>query len=86
MVIAAVFALMLSAVGCGDDSGSDAGGTFTPKHAGVLTVITSLPAPGFWDGPDVDNLTGAVRLYTRAGMSPDPRLVVWQREGSRPAD
>ena len=35
---------------------------------------------------DVDNLTGAVRLYTRAGMSPDPRLVVWQREGSRPAD
>lgn len=35
---------------------------------------------------DVDNLTGAVRLYTRAGMSSDPRLVVWQREGSRPAD
>jgi len=35
---------------------------------------------------DADNLTGAVRLYTRAGMSPDPRLVVWQREGSRPAD
>jgi len=29
---------------------------------------------------DVDNLTGALRLYTRAGMSPDPRLVVWQRE------
>jgi mycothiol synthase len=32
------------------------------------------------------NLTGAVRLYTRAGMSPDPRLIVWEREGSRPAD
>jgi mycothiol synthase len=28
---------------------------------------------------DVDNLTGALRLYTRAGMRPDPRLVVWQR-------
>ena len=28
---------------------------------------------------DVDNLTGALRLYTRAGMSPNPRLVVWQR-------
>jgi len=27
---------------------------------------------------DVDNLTGALRLYTRAGMRPDPRLVVWQ--------
>jgi mycothiol synthase len=35
---------------------------------------------------DVANLTGAVRVYTRAGMSPDPRLVVWQREGSRPAE
>jgi mycothiol synthase len=29
---------------------------------------------------DVDNLTGALRLYTRAGMRPDPRLVVWERE------
>lgn len=27
---------------------------------------------------DVDNLTGALRLYTRAGMRADPRLVVWQ--------
>ena len=34
---------------------------------------------------DVDNLTGAVRLYTRAGMSPDPRLIVWEKEGNRPA-
>ena len=31
---------------------------------------------------DVDNLTGAVRLYTKAGMRPDPRLVVWQRPQS----
>ena len=28
---------------------------------------------------DVDNLTGAVRLYTKAGMRPEPRLVVWER-------
>jgi mycothiol synthase len=28
---------------------------------------------------DANNLTGAVRLYTRAGMSPDPRLIVWER-------
>ena len=33
---------------------------------------------------DVDNLTGAVRLYSKAGMRPDPRLVVWQRPFSRP--
>ena len=29
---------------------------------------------------DADNLTGAVRLYTRAGMTPDPRFVVWERK------
>jgi mycothiol synthase len=29
---------------------------------------------------DVENLTGAVGLYTRAGMRPDPRLIVWERE------
>ena len=34
---------------------------------------------------DADNLTGAIRLYTRAGMSPDPRLVVWEK-GGRPAN
>jgi len=28
---------------------------------------------------DVDNLTGALRLYTRAGMRPHPRFVVWER-------
>lgn len=33
---------------------------------------------------DADNLTGAVRLYTRAGMTPDPRFVVWeQRRNAR---
>jgi len=31
---------------------------------------------------DVDNLSGALRLYTRAGMRPDPRLVVWERRAS----
>jgi mycothiol synthase len=33
---------------------------------------------------DVDNLSGALRLYTRAGMRPDPRLVVWERPFSKP--
>jgi mycothiol synthase len=28
---------------------------------------------------DTDNLTGAVRLYTRAGMQAEPRFVVWER-------
>lgn len=29
---------------------------------------------------DADNLTGALRLYTRAGMQAEPRIVVWERE------
>jgi len=28
---------------------------------------------------DVDNLTGALRLYEKAGMTADPRIVVWER-------
>jgi len=31
---------------------------------------------------DVHNLSGALRLYTRAGMRPEPRLVVWERHAS----
>lgn len=29
---------------------------------------------------DADNLSGAVRLYTQAGMGAEPRIVVWERE------
>jgi mycothiol synthase len=29
---------------------------------------------------DADNLSGALRLYTKAGMRPEPRIVVWERE------
>src|SRR5690606_25506783 len=32
--------------------------TFQPATEGVLTVATSLPAPGFWEGDDPDHLTG----------------------------
>jgi mycothiol synthase len=27
---------------------------------------------------DAENTTGAIRLYTRAGMTPEPALVIWQ--------
>ena len=33
-------------------------GTFTPKVAGRLVVGTELPAPGFWDGTDPENVQG----------------------------
>jgi polar amino acid transport system substrate-binding protein len=44
-VIGGVLAL---AVGCADGPAS---GSFTPSEPGVLVVATSLPAPGFWEGP-----------------------------------
>ncbi len=56
-ITAAVVALVASvAVSCGADQ--DAGGSFEPSIPGVLTVATSLPALGFWDGDDIDHLTG----------------------------
>jgi polar amino acid transport system substrate-binding protein len=33
-------------------------GKFTPVKADTLTVATSLPAPGFWNGDDTDSLDG----------------------------
>jgi polar amino acid transport system substrate-binding protein len=58
----------LAAMGCGSSSSNKpavattaaaapttaAGPKFTPKHAGVLTVATNLPAPGFWNGDSSD--------------------------------
>ena len=35
-----------------------AGQRFAPETPGRLTVATSLPAPGFWDGTDVGDLSG----------------------------
>jgi polar amino acid transport system substrate-binding protein len=34
------------------------GAEFTPVTADTLTVVTSLPGPGFWEGEDPDNITG----------------------------
>jgi polar amino acid transport system substrate-binding protein len=45
------------AVGCADSS-DIASQEFTPTTPGQLTVATSLPAPGFWDGAAVGELTG----------------------------
>jgi polar amino acid transport system substrate-binding protein len=58
LVVAALLFAGVLASGCGDDSEGSAGGTFTPATDGVLTVATNLPAPGFWDGDDIDHLTG----------------------------
>jgi polar amino acid transport system substrate-binding protein len=51
-----------------------AGGDFTPVEDGTLTVVTSLPAPGFWEGTDPAAITGGyeyeivLALQERLGM------------------
>ena len=61
-------ALLASLVACGDDDDAGTGGTsgttaegaggFTPVTDDTLTVVTSLPAPGFWNGDDPSSITG----------------------------
>jgi len=65
-----VGALLASLVACGDDDDAETGGTsgttaegsggadFTPVTDDTLTVVTSLPAPGFWNGDDPSAITG----------------------------
>ncbi|MEZ5409027.1 MAG: ABC transporter substrate-binding protein [Acidimicrobiales bacterium] len=40
--------------GGGAAAGDECPTDFTPIKAGTLTVVTSLPGPGFWDGSDDD--------------------------------
>jgi polar amino acid transport system substrate-binding protein len=61
-------ALVAGLVACGDDDDAETGGTsgttaeeaggFTPVTEDTLTVVTSLPAPGFWTGDDPSSITG----------------------------
>jgi polar amino acid transport system substrate-binding protein len=65
-----------------DDATGDASGVFVPMTAGVLTVATDFPAPGFWEGGSVDDVTGgfeadlADELADRFGLA---RVVVVNR-------
>lgn len=59
----------------GQSSTSASGSGFTPLSADTLTIATNLPAPGFFNGNDVDHLNGgleygiAVELAKRLGLS-----------------
>jgi polar amino acid transport system substrate-binding protein len=84
----AVLGLVAGLAACGSDdkssdgggSGSDAptcntstSGSFEPVKADTLTVATSLPAPGFWDGPegdvDPDSLNGGYEYGMAEAMA-----------------
>src|SRR6266511_2437805 len=43
---------------CGDETSGGAAGTFRPLTPGVLTVATTFPVAGFWEGSDVAHPTG----------------------------
>jgi polar amino acid transport system substrate-binding protein len=74
-------ALATASAGCGTLSTSPAAGTFTPRHAGVLTVAMSgYPTPGFWEGTPKHPTGGfefelAKALATRFGLK-SVRVVV----------
>jgi polar amino acid transport system substrate-binding protein len=83
-------ALLASLAACGDDDDETDAGTegtdgettepatggaeFTPVTDDTLTVVTSLPAPGFWNGDDPSAITGgyeydiALALQERLGL------------------
>jgi polar amino acid transport system substrate-binding protein len=73
--VALVIAAGLALAGCGTLTTSPAAGTFTPRHKGVLTVVTSdVPSPGFWTGTAAHPTGGleyelARDIATRFGLS-----------------
>jgi polar amino acid transport system substrate-binding protein len=53
-----LLATVLTLAACGDRTTSPAAGTFAPRTAGTLTVVTTdIPSPGFWEGTPT-RLTG----------------------------
>lgn len=63
-IVVAMLAVGLVSCSSDDDKKSKSSGdspsglAFTPVSDGTLTVQTSLPAPGFWNGDDPSSLTG----------------------------
>jgi len=72
-------ALALGLAACGDDDSSTSNATettageagapgFTPVTPDTLTVVTSLPAPGFWNGDDPNAITGGYEYEIAKAM------------------
>lgn len=85
LAVLAVFGLVVGLAACGsDDKKSDSGGggsssapkcststtgKFTPVTPDTLTVVTALPAPGFWNGEDPDSITGGFEYGVAKAMA-----------------
>jgi polar amino acid transport system substrate-binding protein len=83
LAFVAVPLLVVGLAACGSDDKSSSGGgggssdaptcntstsgKFSPVTPDTLTVVTSLPAPGFWNGEDPDSITGGFEY----GMAQD---------------
>jgi polar amino acid transport system substrate-binding protein len=84
-VVLFVGALVAGLAACGDDDDTAStaetaepaagGAEFTPVTEDTLTVVTNLPAPGFWNGDDPAAITGgyeydiALALQERLGLA-----------------
>jgi len=74
-VVVATLAVGLVACSTSDDTKSKGRGSspsglaFKPVSAGTLTVQTSLPAPGFWNGDDPSSLTGGFEYAIAAKLA-----------------
>lgn len=79
-LVAAVTLAACSSTGTSSGTGPVPGG-FTPANPGVLTVATSLPSPGFWDGDSPQDIHGgyeygmAQDLSKRLGLGGRVRVV-----------
>ena len=83
IAVAGLLVFGLAACGSDDDSGGGSGGggsatakcskstsgEFTPVKADTLTVATSLPAPGFWNGDDPESLNGGFEYGMAQAMA-----------------
>jgi polar amino acid transport system substrate-binding protein len=79
-------ALVTGLAACGDDDDAEtegaaettapaAGGAeFTPVTEDTLTVVTSLPAPGFWNGDDPAAITGGYEYEIALALQESLRL------------
>jgi polar amino acid transport system substrate-binding protein len=59
LVTVGIVTILVAALsGCHVASVDDATDPFDPVHAGRLTVATTFPSAGFWEGTSVDDVTG----------------------------